>query len=291
MGEEVLGLMRETQNLWGEAMACVGLGVCAHRLGDHGRARALLERALTLSRRLGDKRAEGEARNNLGIVAREQGSFAEAVAQHRASRELFHELRDTWQEAGALIDLGTALAADGAFAQAGIQIRASLQLYRDLGDKRGIVACLEQLARLAATIRQGRRAARLFGAAEALRRTAALSLLPAELADHELRECEARQQLGSAAFERAWAAGGTMSWERAIAYALRPDSPLTRRQEEVARLAALGLSNREIAARLGITEGGVANNMERIRAKLNLQSRAQLALWAIEHGLLEDLGE
>ena len=61
--------------------------------------------------------------------------------------------------------------------------------------------------------------------------------------------------------------------------------PLTRRETEVAALAARGLTDRQIAAELVITEGTVGVHLERIFGKLGIRSRAQLAVWAAEHGL------
>ena len=60
---------------------------------------------------------------------------------------------------------------------------------------------------------------------------------------------------------------------------------LTPREREVAALLARGLTNREIASELVISEGTAANHVERILNKLGLHSRAQVATWAIEHGL------
>ena len=54
---------------------------------------------------------------------------------------------------------------------------------------------------------------------------------------------------------------------------------LTRRQEEVAALVAEGLTNREIGARLGIEERSAEGHLERIRLRLGLRSRAQVAAW------------
>jgi non-specific serine/threonine protein kinase len=55
----------------------------------------------------------------------------------------------------------------------------------------------------------------------------------------------------------------------------------------VAALVARGLTNRQIAAALVITEGTAANHVKHILARLDLDSRVQVAAWAIEHGLLD----
>jgi DNA-binding CsgD family transcriptional regulator len=60
---------------------------------------------------------------------------------------------------------------------------------------------------------------------------------------------------------------------------------LTARQRDVAALVADGRTNAEIAARLALTEGTVANHMEQAMRRLEIRSRAQLAVWAYRHGL------
>jgi pimeloyl-ACP methyl ester carboxylesterase len=55
--------------------------------------------------------------------------------------------------------------------------------------------------------------------------------------------------------------------------------PLTPRQREVAALIGSGATNREIAERLGIEERSAEGHAERIRARLGLRSRAQIAAW------------
>ena len=54
---------------------------------------------------------------------------------------------------------------------------------------------------------------------------------------------------------------------------------LTRRQREVAALVAEGLTNREIGRRLGIEERSAEGHLERIRLRLGVRSRAQVAAW------------
>jgi non-specific serine/threonine protein kinase len=78
-------------------------------------------------------------------------------------------------------------------------------------------------------------------------------------------------------------AGPTVS--EAVAGTTAAGSVLSPRETEVASLIAQGLSNREIAAGLVITEKTAANHVEHIMAKLNLRSRAQIAVWAVRHGL------
>ena len=64
----------------------------------------------------------------------------------------------------------------------------------------------------------------------------------------------------------------------------RDADDLTPRQAEVAALVAEGRTNREIAARLGIEERSAEGHVERIRLRLGLRSRAQIAAWVARRG-------
>jgi non-specific serine/threonine protein kinase len=65
-----------------------------------------------------------------------------------------------------------------------------------------------------------------------------------------------------------------------------PGTPLTPREREVAVLIARGLSNREIAQALVITRRTADTHVMNILTKLELHARAQVAAWAVEHGLI-----
>jgi DNA-binding NarL/FixJ family response regulator len=72
--------------------------------------------------------------------------------------------------------------------------------------------------------------------------------------------------------------------------ALRRDGPdgLTAREVEVLRLAARGLSNKDIASRLVISPKTVANHIEHIYAKIGVSSRAMASYYAMQNGLLPE---
>ena len=65
-----------------------------------------------------------------------------------------------------------------------------------------------------------------------------------------------------------------------------PRTPLTKREEEVTRLVALGHSNREIADRLCISEKTVKAHLTSVFRRINVFDRTQAALWAERNGLL-----
>lgn len=61
--------------------------------------------------------------------------------------------------------------------------------------------------------------------------------------------------------------------------------PLTEREKDVVRLLGRGMSNKEIAGELFITERTARTYVSNILGKLGLASRTQAALWAVEHKL------
>lgn len=63
---------------------------------------------------------------------------------------------------------------------------------------------------------------------------------------------------------------------------------LTARENDVMRLVAEGMSNKQIARRLNLTEGTIKGYVSQILAKLNLDDRTQIALYAVRHGLTND---
>ncbi len=64
------------------------------------------------------------------------------------------------------------------------------------------------------------------------------------------------------------------------------DSDLTHRELEVLSLIATGATNREIAARLVVSEGTVKNHVSNILSRLSLRDRTEAAIYAHEHHLI-----
>jgi DNA-binding CsgD family transcriptional regulator len=145
------------------------------------------------------------------------------------------------------------------------------------------------------------RAARLWGASEALREAYGLTLSPFARSnyDYEGDLAAARAGLDEQTFTVAWAAGRGMTIEQAIEYALSeeerppptsvpvpeqtPTRTLSPREQEVALLVGRGLTNRQIARELVLSEHTVITHVRNILKRLNLHSRSQLTLWVTEH--------
>jgi DNA-binding NarL/FixJ family response regulator len=89
--------------------------------------------------------------------------------------------------------------------------------------------------------------------------------------------------LGVEVLEQAAALGMTPWAERGRRLVHRLDdergNPLTPREREVAVLVGEGLTNRQIAARLYLSERTAQNHVQHILRKLDLPNRGQIAVW------------
>ncbi len=106
-------------------------------------------------------------------------------------------------------------------------------------------------------------------------------LTPEEAASYLRAEVEAGRLDGDGVEAVLQAAGHPVRRRRAW------PAGLTSREIEVLRLAALGLSNREIADRLVISRKTAANHVEHIYAKIGVSNRARASLFAVRNGLMQ----
>jgi DNA-binding NarL/FixJ family response regulator len=109
------------------------------------------------------------------------------------------------------------------------------------------------------------------------------ALTPERASEELAREVRAGRLDGDVAGAVLEAAGQRRPRRRAD---LRP-AGLSEREVEVVRLVAAGCSNPEVAERLVISRRTAEHHVQHIYAKLGVSSRAALALFAIEHELVE----
>jgi predicted ATPase/class 3 adenylate cyclase/DNA-binding CsgD family transcriptional regulator len=163
----------------------------------------------------------------------------------------------------------------------------------DVEAQLGVPDIFEFLARLAAQAKSYAEAARLFGAAEAVRRRTGEVAYEIYRVDYEASVAAIRDAMGQNDFDDAWAEGAAMSIQEAIAYARRgrgerkrPSSgwaSLTPAELDVVRLVSEGLGNKDIAIRLFVSPRTVETHLTHVYTKLGLASRVQLAQEAARH--------
>ncbi len=218
---ESLALARRIGDRAIAARALMHLGNVARMRGDDAGAAARYEESLGLLRPGGDLGDLGRALNNVGLSALLAGDGARAEALLAEAIALLREAGDANGLAVTLCTLGqAALARDDAGHAAG-PLRESLALFGELDSTLGIARCLEGFAGLAAVEGDPRRAARLFGAAQALLDVGGVRAPGAERVNHDRDLARAHDALGAGAFAAAWAEGRATTPERAIAEAFR----------------------------------------------------------------------
>ncbi len=224
---ESLAILRGTDNCEGVAITLNSLGLLATDQGDLAAARQWLEESLQLRRAQGDVIGTSVALMNLGNVAYYAKDFTSARDAYAASLAAKRDLGDKQGAAFALINLGSVAREQNDRAAACAAFAEALPLCRALGDKLGTVILLDGFAHLASDEEAGReRAARLFGAAHALRAAIGACLPIIEQAGYDRALADLRARLGEPAFTSAWNAGRALSWDQAIAYALNAVSPI-----------------------------------------------------------------
>jgi non-specific serine/threonine protein kinase len=290
--EESLALKRATGDERGAAMTLHNLVVLVSTcLADYERAARLGEENLRQFRALGDQRGIGYALANLAGIAKDQGDYARATALYEESLTIARSLEDRHGAANALGNLAHVAFAQGDLGRATAQYQECLVVFQDLGDQEAIVECLQALAGVAAAHAPAQ-AARLLGATEAIRDAIGAPVAPPARDDYDRLVASLRTRLGDGACRTAWTVGRSLLIEQAIAEALAvgpppastPNAPLTPREQQVARLIADGLTNRQIAAALGIAERTADTHVARLLAKLGVHTRTAAAA-AIHTGL------
>jgi non-specific serine/threonine protein kinase len=276
--------------------------VCAHVLvaraveaiwdGNPAEGVPPLERAVTVARKVGDKPLEAWALTLLAACHSFTGDLDGAVTTLQASLDLTAPVGELHVRSYALAALGMlALLRDDPGTAAELEQQA-LAMKMDLGDRSATAFVLEVMAWVSATERRKERAATLLGAADALWRHLGLDpdVVPYLSASRRRSEEHVGIDRGGVSFQAAFARGATLSEEQVLALALERDpveaapveDPLTRRELEVARLVGAGLSNREMAERLRISQRTVESHVENILRKLGFGSRTQVVAWVVE---------
>jgi DNA-binding CsgD family transcriptional regulator len=280
-----------------------GLGWIACDGGNFERAQRLWAEALTMARERRSALGASDALINMGHTELVRGNREHANGLFEEALVLGQEVGNRYIVASGLKSLGIAATLGGDPIRAKALLKESLAIDAKMGSRIDIAEDLEGLAEAATALGEHLRAVQLWGAAATLHEAAAVSWTPKERLLHEPLLSAARSRLDVAVWETAFAEGKSMRMEQAIEYALgeKEDAPsalatlaperpatsaqpvsLTRREQEIAVLVARGLTNRQIASKLSISEHTAATHVRRILKKLGLQSRSQIGSWLAE---------
>ncbi len=301
LGEEGLKLARALEDEEGAAATLFNLGVAVMIRGELERATAHFEESLPLFRELGDKWGLANSLDCLGLLTMFRGDYERAKALIEEGLAVSRESGDVYGSSLALNQLALMALLQRDYGRTQALCKESLELSRRSGMLHNVAFALHTSAALAGSRGQPVRSARLWGAAEALREAIGTAFSPMEVRVYEPYMAAARDQIATTTWEAAWEAGRAMATEQAVRQALSEEQPasaktcapaaqrgseppggLTSRQREVAALVTQGLTNRQIAKELSISEHTVANHIAKILRKLGLGSRSQITAWVVE---------
>jgi non-specific serine/threonine protein kinase len=230
--------------------------------------------------------------NSLGSALCNEQQVDEAVEILLEAEAMSAAHGEQWMRSWSVLFLGLTDWIRQQPADAVMRLRDCLEIKWPLVDLIGSATAIELLAWASLGLDDPVRSARLLGGSAELFEPLGEHLLGFTRLREWSDSCidEARNVLGEQTYLDEFETGRHLSHDQLIALALdskavppsRPrmdvDSPLTKREHEIAALVAEGKTNREIARNLVISQRTVDGHVERILAKLGLRSRTKLAV-------------
>ena len=262
-----------------------------HMAGDSETARRLLDEAEAVTGSVDHYAA------SIGLIqARAISAFFEEdldAARSAAADgvRVSRDAGDLYHLQTMIMYLGQAAMMTGDLAASKPRFVEALRIARQIDDRITQYVLLTLLSWHAASSGQSRLAAQLLGAADAIGSGAGAGITGPAMPHLAQANDAAVAALGRSRFEAEYAAGNRMGREAALRLALGESDaidapkdhlgtgPLGKREVEVARLIAEGLTNKQIGTRLFISERTVATHVRNILNKLGFDSRAQVASW------------
>jgi len=273
-------------------------------LGDVASARADAEQALAIASEVGALREVGRALANLGEVSCAEGDMSAVRQYFERAVAVFEEQDEPIHLLSALRTLVYVVVDQGDVAAAGAVVRRSVDTWSRAGGSPGAgLPILRAFGYLFGMEQKDEALVALSGAMAAIGAT--VVEVRGVYGDRSLDTlvARARERLGAAA-DTAWARGQRLALDQAVSYALecldntldtglqapstrtalRPHG-LTDRELEVLRLVVAGQTNRQIAAKLVLSERTVAHHVDSVFGKLGVSSRAAASAFAVREGL------
>ena len=218
--EKSLALHHQVGDKWYLSYALQSLAGVLSDLEEYSCAQEIASQSLSLARETGDPWLEGLPHMLFGEVARNRGDYDEAKTQYSTSLALMQQAGDERNVAFMLHDLGQVAQRGGDYARAKELHIEGLKIHLKSRPSRGLAFGLEMLAGVAGGYGNPLKAARLLGAADALRQAAGCPVEGTELQFYSGIISQVRLALDEGSFASAWADGVGMTLEQAVAYAL-----------------------------------------------------------------------
>ena len=218
--QESLVLFREIDDPKNAARALDSLAYLAIEQGEYPEAEALAREAVDLLRATGGGQGLCFTLSHLAIALHGRGEWAAAHEFYEESLVMARELGTPWEIGTALKEIGLAECDEGRCDLALKHLAEGMTILHGLGDRPVVIESLEGLAGVAAATVAPRRAARLWGAADALRQEMGGAMSAHQRIAYERQVKPVRAILTAEAFDQAWDGGRAMSLDHAVRYAL-----------------------------------------------------------------------
>jgi predicted ATPase/DNA-binding CsgD family transcriptional regulator len=267
------------------AMASIAESMAGHAAA----ARRLLDEAQSIVEGLDDTPSALSVLQARALNGLFEGDLDAVASAATDGVRLSRKVGDLYSLGMMLMNLGSARLNGGDLDGAKALFMEALRIARQIDDRVAQIYLVGVMGCHAAMAGEPRLAAQLVGATETLRAEmgANVNVFLGPTLEQATKATTAA--LGSARFDAEVKAGAGYSREEAIRIALGEPASATaddgasgllgRREEDVARLVANGLSNKQIGARLFISERTVESHVRSILNKLGFNSRAQIAGW------------
>ena len=220
--ERSLAIWRELGDRDQQARELNSLGITHRWLGHLDTARSMLEESAAIAREIGSDYRLAGALTNLGQAESEAGNLDRAAQVLQEALTLDRKQGDAW---GVVLDqqsLAVVSLRAGRIAEANDLVSATFDYVATSGDTATLVSAIEQSACIAAELGDGMRAARLAGAAEAIRDQAGTPITQPDAALLERFLAPARATIDREAWDAALAAGRALTQEQAITLLTSP---------------------------------------------------------------------
>jgi predicted ATPase/DNA-binding CsgD family transcriptional regulator len=259
--------------------------------GDREAAHRFLDEANALAEQTDDVPTKVSVLQARSLNGAFEGDFEAVKLASTEGVRLSRQTGDLYAQHMMLLNQGSAAFFTGDFDQSKALYLEALRIADKLDDRIGQYSLLAFLASHAAMAGQPKVAAQLLGASQTIRIGAGATVMGFLAPVIHQAEESATAVLGPTRYRAEYEAGRALSREAAVRLALgaapaaangaraADAGVLSKREADVARLIAEGLSNKQIAARLFISERTADSHVRSILNKLGFNSRAQVAAW------------
>lgn len=220
--EQSLALYNTASDAIGSAKACNALGNLAWNRGSLEKAREWYELALATGGEYLDGLNQAAMLENLGNYWSQRKEYAEADRHYEKSRSLFHVAGDLRGLGRVAHNQGSAANAAGHLIRALRLLQEGLTIQWERDYKIGVAYALEEIANVLRQQNQDECAARLWGAAEALREQLEAPYPAEDRESHLAAVASVQARLGEVRTAEAWQAGRRISLEEAVQEAQHP---------------------------------------------------------------------